>query len=341
MFLQAALDKGGGRLQKRRVLRRFFQSEAGAAVLWVSSALVLAAAIAPWIYDAGKGLAGAAKAGELNAILEWLGAACERARFSRYFSRSLAFSAVVLLPVLCWRIRVIRACGVCQPCAGGGVPWRTAVVQAVVAFGIASCLLWGAGMMLERAGAYSLNLNPPTLGKFLNKILIPAVVVPVMEEWLFRGVLLGLWLKLVRPMAACVGTSLFFAFIHFLEPPEGSVIADPGSALAGFELLGKLLLHFTDPRFFVTDFVVLFVIGMILAWARVRTGALWFSMGLHAGWIFAFKGFNLLHQSQLDDWLRPWGVGDSLRAGLVPLITLGVTAAVCHPVLRSFSRASR
>jgi uncharacterized protein len=323
-------------------LRRFFQSEAGAAVLWVLSALVLAAAIAPWIYEAGKSLAAAAAGGELNGFLEWLGAACERARFSRYFSRALAFSAVVLLPVLCWRIRTIRACGDCRPCAGMGcLPWRTGVVQVLVAFAIASCLLWSAGVMLERAGAYSLNPNPPALGKFLNKILIPAVVVPVMEEWLFRGVLLGLWLKLVRPSAACVGTSLFFAFIHFLEPPEGSVIADPGSALAGFELLGKILLHFTDPRFFVTDFVVLFVIGMILAWARVRTGALWFSMGLHAGWIFAFKGFNLLHQSQPEHWLRPWGVGDSLRAGLVPLITLGVTAAICHPVMRGLTRASR
>lgn len=335
-FLQAALDKRDKSLQKTLVLKRFFQSEAGAAVLWVLSSLVLAAAIAPWIYQAGKSLAAATQAGEMNAFLEWLGAACHRARFSRYFSRSLVFSAVLLLPVLCSRIRRIWQSMDCKKktCAGGC--WKSALAQVFTAFGIAAGLLWGTGMILELAGAYSLNPDPPSVSKFLNKILIPAVAVPLLEEWLFRGVLLGLWLKLVRPFAACLGTSLFFAFIHFLEPPARSVIADPTSPLAGFELLAKILLHFTEPRFFATDFVVLLAIGMVLAWARVRTGALWFSIGLHAGWIFAFKGFNLLHQSVPDHALRPWGVGESLRSGLVPLITLGLTAGICHFVMKAF-----
>lgn len=305
------------------------------------SSLVLAAAIAPWIYQAGKSLAAAAAAGEMNPLLEWLGAACQRARFSRFFSRSLVFSAVILLPLVCWRIQRIRLgmdCGsrtCCQNC------WKSALTQVFTAFGIAAGLLWGTGMMLELAGAYSLNPNPPSLSKFLNKIVIPAVAVPLLEEWLFRGVLLGLWLKLVRPFAACLGTSLFFAFIHFLEPPAGSVIADPASPGAGFELLGKILLHFTELRFFATDFVVLLAIGMVLAWARVRTGALWFSIGLHAGWIFAFKGFNLIHQSVEEHPLRPWGVGESLRSGLVPLLTLALTALLCHFVMRAFEEGGR
>ncbi|RYD24538.1 MAG: hypothetical protein EOP87_25920, partial [Verrucomicrobiaceae bacterium] len=74
------------------------------------SSLVLAAAIAPWIYQAGKSLAAATHAGEMNPFLEWLGAACQRARFSRYFSRSLVFSAILLLPLLCWKIQRIRLC---------------------------------------------------------------------------------------------------------------------------------------------------------------------------------------------------------------------------------------
>jgi membrane protease YdiL (CAAX protease family) len=80
----------------------------------------------------------------------------------------------------------------------------------------------------------------------------------------------------------------------------------------------------------------LFVIGMILARARVRTGALWFSIGLHAGWILAFKSFNMIYQSVPTHPLRPWGVGDSLRSGLVPLLALGLTAVICHLVLKRF-----
>jgi membrane protease YdiL (CAAX protease family) len=114
---------------------------------------------------------------------------------------------------------------------------------------------------------------------------------------------------------------------------------DPTHALAGFQRLGRIFLHFTDPLFFVTDFATLLGVGLILAWARVRTGALWFSIGLHAGWIMAFKGFNLLYQIVPGHPLRPWGVGESLRSGILPLLTLGLTAVICHFVLRRFAAA--
>lgn len=136
------------------------------------------------------------------------------------------------------------------------------------------------------------------------------------------------------------GHLCFFAFVHFLKPPDGSVITDPGNAFAGFELLGKILLHFTNPQFFVTDFLTLFVVGMILAWARIRTGALWFSIGLHAGWIVVFKGFNQFFEQPSSHPLYPWGIGDSLRSGILPMLALGLTAIICHFVLKKFSADS-
>ncbi len=283
-------------------------------------------------------LAHATTARDLPAILEWLGGACGRADFGRYFSRALALSAVALLPLLFWRIRRVRPMNgsATEPCAR--LPWRTALIQVGTGCLIAGGLLWAAGMTLEALGAFMPRANPPALGKIPGKILIPAVAAPLVEEWLIRGLLLGLWLKCARPLTACIGTSLFFAFVHFLNPPDDSVIANPAAPLAGFELLGKILLHFTDPRFFVTDFAVLFGIGMVLAGARMRTGALWFSIGLHAGWIIAFKGFNLLHRPVSGHPLRPWMVGESLRSGLFPLLALGLTAVVCHFVLKCFER---
>ena len=81
------------------------------------------------------------------------------------------------------------------------------------------------------------------------------------------------------------------------------------------------------------------VFGLILAWARVRTGALWFSIGLHAGWIFTFKGFNKLYQDVPNHPLQPWGVGEDLRSGFLPVVTLLATALICHFVLRLFEPA--
>ena len=299
-------------------------------MLWVVLSLVLAAVLAPWLYQAGNGLARAAASRDLPAILEWLGAACGRADFNRFFDRSLLLAALLTLPVLVRRIRFMRA-------ASGGrvdscvqVSWSLAVMQTVLGFVIAAGILWGLGLMLKEQGVFIPKPNAPGIGKLLAKILVPTLVVPPMEEWLIRGVLLGMWLKFARPLAACVGTSLFFAFIHFLKPPDGWIIAEPASAMAGFELLGKVLFHFTNPQFFVTDFATLFVGGMILAWARVRTNALWFSIGLHAGWIAGFKAFNKLYQPAAS---HPWGIGEAF-SGPFPMVTLALTAVICHFVLR-------
>lgn len=310
-------------------------------MLWVLSALVLAALITPWIYQAGKDLAAAAEAGTVSAFAEWLGNAAGRAKFGRFFSRALVFSALILLPLLFWRVRVIRAANGLAGMPMKRISCGLALAQAGVGFLIAAGFLWGLGMVIEGLGAYVVKADPPAMGKLLKKTLIPAVIAPLLEEWLFRGLILGLWLRFARPVAACVGTSLFFAFVHFLNPPEGSAIADPAAATAGFELLGKILLHFGNPQFFITDFATLFGIGMILAWARLRTGALWFSIGLHAGWIAAFKGFNMLHQAVAGHPLRPWGVGEDLRSGLLPLVTLAITAVACHFALNAFEARRR
>ncbi len=322
-------------------MKRFFQSEIGAAVLWVLGALLMAAVLAPSVYQGGKWLAAQGEANALPAMLEGLAASCGRAEIDRFFDRCLLFSALVLLPVLLRRIKRLRVDENLPADDTTRFSWPSVAAQIATGCVIAGGLLWGMGFILDAAGAYVPKENPPALGKLLSKIIIPAVAAPLVEEWVFRGLLLGLWLRFAKPAAACIGTSLLFAFLHFLKPPDGAIIADPAHVLAGFELLGKILLHFSDPLFFVTDFATLFVVGLILAWARVRTGALWFSIGLHAGWVAAFKGFNLSYDDVDGHFLRPWGVGESLRSGVLPLLALGVTAIVCHFALKRFSRASR
>ncbi len=299
-------------------------------VLWVLAALILAAALAPWFYQAGMSLAEMALNQHLPEPLEWLGFACGRSKFGRFFSRALMFSAVVFLPCLWRRIRRIRAKTGQLAEPASLVVWQSALLQLILGCAIAGGMLWALGVTLEALGVYQATSRRLEIGVFGRKVLMFAIIAPLVEEWMFRGVLLGLWLKFARPLTACVGTSLVFAFVHFLDPPVGSVVANPASLLAGFRLLGQIFLHFTNPQFFITDFASLFVVGMILAVARVRTGALWFSIGLHAGWIIAFKSFSLLYRQVPAHPLHPWGVGDSLRSGLLPLFGLGLTAAICQ-----------
>lgn len=316
-------------------MKRFLKSEIGAAVVWVILSILLAALVAPCLYQGGKWLAGRASAENLPDLLEWLGAACGRSGFSRFFDRSLLLGALFLMPFLIRRLRRIgRQRDHEERVNLVKLPLRNIGWHVVLGFLIAGGILWALALGLDAAGAYQLKASTPDLGKVLRKVALPSVIASLLEEWLFRGVLLGLWLRLARPSYAVIGTSLLFAFVHFLKPPDGMEIADPSAVFAGFDLLGKILLHFTDPLFFVTDFATLFAVGLILAYARVRTGALWFSIGLHAGWIFAFKLFNLVYRKSPDHPVFPWGVGESLRSGLLPLLALLLTAWVCHLTLR-------
>jgi membrane protease YdiL (CAAX protease family) len=293
---------------------------------------VLGAALAPWLYQAGKALGDATLAGDFPRLIESVGGSCRRAGFGRYFNRALMLSALVLLPFLLRRLRFLRADG------GNAakrlwekLPWKTAVIQTLVGCLIAIGVLWGFASLLESMGYFAANHKPVIFGRVLSQVLVPAVTVSLIEEWLFRGLLLGLWLRYARPLIACIGASLLFAVLHFVEPPLEWKTLDPTHWLAGFNLLGGILAHFACGIFIISEFIPMLAVGLALAWARLRSGALWLPIGLHIGWIVALKGFimthGLVHPKKPDPLLL--GAGD-LRTGLLPLVALAVTVVLCH-----------
>jgi uncharacterized protein len=115
-----------------------------------------------------------------------------------------------------------------------------------------------------------------------------AFVVAIIEEILFRGALFGILRKSLEWPAALVISSAVYALAHFLQKADAP---GPITWLSGLELLPKM---FQGGPPFVPAVLSLFVAGAALALAYQRTGALFFSMGLHAGWIFWVKSFSFL-----------------------------------------------
>lgn len=309
------------------------RSEIGAAVLWVVGSFVLGAAIAPWLHQAGKAFAEFTAAGDFPRLIESVGSSCRRAGFGRYFNRSLLLAALILLPTLLRRLRLLRGDGAKR--LWQKLPWRTALIQIFAGCLIATSVLWAFASLLELTGYFSAREKTAAIGRVLSQVLVPAVGVSLVEEWLFRGLLLGLWLRYARPLTASIGASLIFAILHFVEPPQGWCVSDPTHWLAGFSLLGGILGHFACGIFILTEFIPMLAVGLVLAWARLRSGALWLPIGLHAGWIIALKYFIMTHHFVVTEkpnelWL---GVGD-LRSGLLPLVALAVTVAVCHIAIK-------
>jgi membrane protease YdiL (CAAX protease family) len=98
-------------------------------------------------------------------------------------------------------------------------------------------------------------------------------------------------------------------------------------------LLGSIIWHFTDPRFFVADFLTLFAIGLALAHARLRSGSLWLPMGMHCGWVLVFKLYHALHFRLTDGPVPSLLVGADLRSGVLPLVVVALTSLACSKAL--------
>lgn len=308
---------------------RFLKSEAGAIVLWLAAALLLAALFTPYLYEAGKTLAENAKTANYAGWIESIAGSADRAKLDRYFSRCLLVSALALLPFLIRRVRRIPNTDDVTRYALRKLSWVNRCSHLAYGLAIGAIALGGLALILHFTGASESNNKAISISKLLSKALIPALGAGVIEELLFRGLLLGLWLRACSMWSAWIGSSLMFSFVHFLKPPAGVTIADPSAWHSGFEILGSTLGHFTNPLFFVTEFATLTLLGLILAYTRTRTHSLWFPIGLHAGLVFALKTFSLTQTLNPNSSLHPWFIGADLKSGILPLAALGICMIAC------------
>jgi len=106
---------------------------------------------------------------------------------------------------------------------------------------------------------------------------------------------------------------------------------------SGLNSIAHAFARFGDPMMLASAFATLFVIGCILAVARVLTHSLWLSIGLHAGWIFGSGIFSWLTHRQIV--ALPW-LGKNLLIGIVPLGVTALTWVIMRTWLK-YDRASQ
>jgi uncharacterized protein len=313
---------------------RFLKSEAGAMVIWLCVSLLLAGLLTPHLYDAGKAFAASAETNDYPAVMESIAKSAQKAKPDRYFSRCLLVSALVLLPFLIRRVKRIPDHGNRAEFALRKQSWARRGAQLGTGLIIGLVALGGLAFILHFTGASEPNGKSISFSKILSKALAPALGAGIIEELVFRGLLLGLWLRACSLKTAWIGSSLMFSFLHFLNPPAGAEITDPYAWHAGLEILGSTLGHFANPTFFVTEFATLTFLGIILAYSRIRTHSLWFAIGLHAGLVFALKTFSMTQALNRESSLHPWFIGADLKSGLLPLAALACCMIVTVFCLR-------
>ncbi len=107
------------------------------------------------------------------------------------------------------------------------------------------------------------------------------LAVALIEETFFRGVLYSAVRRTSGVLAAVVAPSALYAALHFL----GGKLRVPANEVTwshGFLVLSRLFERYTQPLAFVDSFFALFMLGILLALVRLRTGAIAACIGLHA-----------------------------------------------------------
>ncbi len=145
-----------------------------------------------------------------------------------------------------------------------------------------------------------------------------AVAVALIEEFFFRGALLGVMLRHLSSKVATIVLSIFFAVLHFIKP-HASVKHWEGEIhwWTGFEVLSYSFWQFKEPRLLVGGLLTLFLVGVVLAYATIKTRSLFLAIGLHGGWVFVLR---LVQMGTTRKTPPDWLVGHPLITGLVPCV---------------------
>jgi membrane protease YdiL (CAAX protease family) len=153
-----------------------------------------------------------------------------------------------------------------------------------------------------------------------------AIVVGILEEILFRGALFGALRKVFHWIFALLASGLFYALMHYFKSAD---IAGPITWHSGLQLLPLMFQNLVDFHAMIPGFFNLTLAGILLGWAYQRTGNLYFSVGLHGGWIFWIKAYAVISSPAPQAGLWLWGSGSmAIVNGWIALPVLLLTLLV-------------
>lgn len=237
-------------------------------------AMLVAAILAPWVFWGARAWVESSP-GWWNG---WLEGRLDLSDFPRYFDRLRWLPVLICLPFL------MRACGLWS--------FRKLGFRGAPGNGFLGGLMLGLltliPLALLQALAEGVLWQVPAISTLLGMAagaLAGACLLALLEETIFRGFILRLFYTALRPWWAIVLSALFFAWTHFKRVPWSET--QEITIWCGFEV-ADLTLASAILTLEAIPFLNLFLAGIVLNLAFLRTGSLWLAIGLHAGWV-AFR----------------------------------------------------
>lgn len=266
-------------------------------ILWLAGVLALAGLLAPLFWWS------------LSGVLDY--------PFSRFTNRALMVAALIgLIPYLITHWRTL------------GLRWNqknslrfllTGLVLgilaevAILAFHLAN----GSRLWREEAFRFDALIGAVAAG----------AAVGLLEEIIFRGVAQGALIRRFGMAVGLVVASAFYAIVHYVKVPR-EFSPDPVTITSGWQALGLAFAPLAEAGTWLDlRLLNLFLVGLLLGMVYLRTGSLWMSIGLHAGFVMMIKMANKTTTSaqETTHWLA---VAPDITDSSVTLVALFLLGGV-------------
>lgn len=174
--------------------------------------------------------------------------------------------------------------------------------------------------------------------KKISLSLLLALLISLIEEPLFRGLLLSGLRKKLPILIAVLISSIYYAALHFLNS-HSEVPFQQMSPFSGFELLGEAFSNLLNPDI-RSAFLALLMVGIFLSLLRTWLNAsLVLCMGCHTAWVWQIKmSKSLFDLNDQSDYLYLVSPYDGV---IGPLVTVWLMCAVLVLIFYGKFRGNR
>jgi len=217
-------------------------------------------------------------------------------------------------------------------------PWAPSVARAIRGFVVAMCaiaILFALAFAVGGAGVG----DHEAAAALIPKYLISAIAIAIIEEAFFRAFLLGGMMGDFGSRVALIASAAIYALAHLVRSPAKYYVSGYEPA-AGLFNLAHSVDQFKDPAIAIPTLIGLFLLGLVLGEAYILTGSVYFSMGLHCGFVLGSKLWPkvILNRAAISWWIAGGGaiplIGGAAAwvIAIAILATLGpITGAVVEP----------
>ncbi len=290
-------------------------------VLIFLAAPLLAALISPWIYQAIQS--------QSPDVMEWVHA-CEEAGthafwadiadsvftspFRRVNDRVVLILILLFLPVS-YRLSGLRSL---DSFGWSRRPDRLKLFAGALGVAMVSMLaVYLLGIFLGVYAWDGASLSGAQMTAGILKILLGGFLIGLLEETLFRGVVLNALSTGFGRVAGILLTSTLFAVVHFIKPIDPEIT---NQWYSGFLLYQQ---PFSGAGGTVwVEMSTLLCMGLVLASLTNWTRSVYVAIGLHTGWVWVMMLFREFSENQQTIvWL--YGTGEWISTGWVgPIMAL-------------------